>query len=100
MNVTVLSDSGDAISFSCQTGQTVYDAAEEAGFLLAAMCQRGGCGACAAEVLSGDWRYEGPVSQSKRKVGELLCRMSPVTELIVKPIGTWSVRTHRPWTVN
>lgn len=43
--------------FSCRAGQTVLEAAAEAGYWLPHSCRTGSCGSCAMPVLAGQFHY-------------------------------------------
>lgn len=43
------------ITFSCEPGENILDAAERAGFVIPFSCRSGGCLSCSAKVVSGEW---------------------------------------------
>ncbi len=65
-----------------QPGQTVLDAAEEAGIYLPNACRQGTCGACIATLIAGQVRMDhAPVlSKRDRAAGLILaCQAIPAT---------------------
>lgn len=72
--------------FSCRADEAIAAAAARVGIAVALTCERGGCGACRAELTRGTVRYLAPASQRRRlgedgKLYELLCRAAPVTDV-------------------
>lgn len=83
-----------AARFRCRGDETIAQAARRAGIALAMACERGGCGACRAELVTGQVHYIGPVSARRRrgdggKLYELLCRAVPVTDLTAACLQPW-----------
>ncbi|MBE3563731.1 MAG: 2Fe-2S iron-sulfur cluster binding domain-containing protein [Hydrogenibacillus schlegelii] len=102
--VVILGDAGtEGVRFICHEGESIAEAAEREGVMLRIACNNGGCGACRAEILAGEVRYLRPVSQKKRfdvrtqKVCELLCRATPLSNLILKPLNPWRNRGKISW---
>nr|WP_284508056.1 FAD-binding oxidoreductase [Caballeronia sp. GAOx1] len=62
------------ISFQCNDGETVLDAAERAGFALPYSCRKGVCAECVGEVVN----VEGTEKA-------LFCRTRPTTDLTIVP---------------
>lgn len=71
--------------FTVKDGQTVLEAALEAGVHLPFGCRSGGCGACRARVLEGRVRYEAlPAAlnpQAHERGEALLCQALPASDL-------------------
>ncbi len=82
--------------FRAADGQTVLDAALEAGVRLPFGCRSGGCGACRARIRQGQVRYAAApaaLSAAAREQGEaLLCQALPESDLVIAaeemPSGT------------
>ncbi|ADG07014.1 2Fe-2S iron-sulfur cluster binding domain-containing protein [Kyrpidia tusciae] len=88
----------------CEEGEVITDAAERAGILIRVTCANGGCGACRAEVVEGMVGYTGPVSRKKRvdpATGnlkyELLCRATPLSDVVVRPLNGWKQKKQKVW---
>lgn len=71
---------GTEISFECKAGQSVLDAAFEAGWEIPYSCRRGACESCRAPVLSGE--FVGPTAFGG---DALLCQAHPRTDLEIAP---------------
>src|SRR3979490_1665971 len=73
-----------AIAFACETGETVLDAAERAGFSLPCSCRKGVCSTCEAKLCRGNVALG-----SKQIAGPsnavLLCRAKPRTDILIRP---------------
>lgn len=101
--VTLLADDGSAVVFRCPAGVVIDEAARAAGYRLRVVCARGGCGACRATLVSGRVDLCGPVSVTKTEdpaTGrhyELLCRATPVTDVVVHPVAGWKEHELHPW---
>ena len=89
-DVTLVTVDGQESTLRCDPSVTVLEAAEEAGMMLKASCESGGCGACSAVLTRGRVEMgdhdpnviEVPESQG----GILLCRSFPREDcLIVLP---------------
>lgn len=84
------------LGFSCEPGQTVYDAARQAGIGLPAACRNGVCHICRARLIQGlcqDGQWEGRDGED-----ELLCKARPQSncEFFIKEAyapGELSVKT-------
>jgi CDP-4-dehydro-6-deoxyglucose reductase len=75
--------------FSVERGQTVLEAALEAGFALPYGCRNGACGACKGKVLAGKVDHgeaqEGTLSAEDRKRGlALFCCAKPLEDLVIE----------------
>ena len=72
------------ITFACEAGETVLDAAERAGYSLPYSCRKGICSTCEAElrrgsVTAGTKQMTGPASEV------LLCQAKPQTDVVIHP---------------
>ncbi|MCX5127948.1 2Fe-2S iron-sulfur cluster binding domain-containing protein [Streptomyces sp. NBC_00347] len=79
---------GQCIEAPCAPGQTVLDAAADAGHLLPALCRKGTCGACQATVTDGTYTLgtHSPQALSPeraRAAGALLCCTYPEGPLAI-----------------
>lgn len=80
--------------FRCRSDESIAQAARRAGIALAVACERGGCGACRAELTAGQVHYLAPASARRRrgdggKLYELLCRAAPLTDLHATCAQPW-----------
>src|SRR5258708_31755088 len=83
MTFTVSVDESD-IAFACETGETVLDAAERAGYSLPHSCRKGVCSTCEGElrrgtVSVGSKQFAGPAG------GVLLCQARPQSGVLIYP---------------
>ncbi|MFI2435878.1 2Fe-2S iron-sulfur cluster-binding protein [Streptomyces sp. NPDC018693] len=80
--VTLSTSDGKRLEFGCAPGQSVLEAAAEAGAALPAACRQGTCGSCRATVTEGTYDL-GPHSEQalpaeeREAGGVLLCRTRP-----------------------
>jgi NAD(P)H-flavin reductase/ferredoxin len=76
---------GTEITFGCDSGESVLDAAERAGFALPYSCRKGVCSTCAGGLTAGaaDVRGRGRVEGPAHDV--LLCRTQPCSDLEIAP---------------
>ena len=70
------------IAFACETGETVLDAAERAGYSLPYSCRKGVCSTCEGElrrgtVSVGSKQFDGPAG------GVLLCQAKPQSDVVI-----------------
>lgn len=75
--------------FSVERGQTVLEAALNAGFALPYGCRNGACGACKGKILEGQVDYgeaqEGTLTAEDRKQGlALFCCARPLSDLAIE----------------
>jgi ferredoxin len=75
-----------AIAFACETGETVLDAAERAGYSLPYSCRKGICSTCEGElcrgtVSVGSNQFAGPAG------GVLLCQARPQSDVLIQPLS-------------
>jgi ferredoxin len=81
MTFTVLVDESD-IAFAYETGETVLDAAERAGYSLPYSCRKGICSTCEGELCRGTLsvgskQFAGPAG------GVLLCQARPQSDVLI-----------------
>ncbi|MFI5571129.1 FAD-binding oxidoreductase [Streptomyces sp. NPDC051740] len=85
--LTMTTLDGEVIGATAAEGQSVLDAAADAGYLLPALCRKGTCGACVATVVDGEFTLgdHSELALSPERAasgGALLCRTyagSPLT---------------------
>jgi ferredoxin-NADP reductase/ferredoxin len=87
LTVVLTTTDGDIRTIMSSPGTSVIDAARQAATILPSVCGQGGCGACLAQVTSGDYRTR-PFSPDALgpMAGEgavLLCCCEPTTDLEV-----------------
>ncbi|MFD4838768.1 2Fe-2S iron-sulfur cluster-binding protein [Achromobacter sp. NPDC058515] len=89
--LTLLFSDGASRRILAQAGQTVVDAAAEAGLGLLTDCSNGQCGTCVASLVSGRvelGKYDRAVlPDSDRSEGAILCCVSHVSEPCVVELG-------------
>lgn len=79
---------GTDISFVCQPGQTILDAALKSGISLPYSCRKGICGNCAGSVTEGNIQPHGslPFRHDNCAEGQVLfCGCEPSTDLVIQP---------------
>jgi NAD(P)H-flavin reductase/ferredoxin len=80
MNTCTIEVAGQApISFACEPGLTVLDAAAKAGWELPYSCRRGSCETCRTTVLSGE------VSPRATDGTALLCQVQAASDIRIAP---------------
>ncbi len=90
------------LHFDATEATSVLKAAAEAGWILPALCQEGGCGHCRASCLDGIYHLdpysEAALSQNEaQKGGVLLCRLHAQSDLILHaPFGHNAIQTEKP----
>ncbi|HYD57108.1 MAG TPA: 2Fe-2S iron-sulfur cluster-binding protein [Burkholderiales bacterium] len=72
--------SGQDIEFNCAEGQSILDAALEAGWEMPYSCRRGACESCRAPVVAGE--FTGPTAFGG---DALLCQAHPRSDLEIAP---------------
>ncbi|MDR5172160.1 CDP-6-deoxy-delta-3,4-glucoseen reductase [Methylobacillus flagellatus] len=75
--------------FNVEDGDTVLDAAIDAGVNLPYGCRNGTCGACKGQVLAGDVNYgeyfDSALSEDEKKTGKaLFCCAQPLSDLVIE----------------
>lgn len=76
---------GTEITFGCEDGQTVLDAAERAGWALPYSCRKGVCSSCEATLVSGTVLVRGRGELTGPTPAVQLCRAVPRTPVRVAP---------------
>lgn len=83
-DVTLVTADGRESTVHCEPGSTVLAAAEQAGMMLKASCETGGCGACSAVLTRGRVQMgdhdPNVVEVPESEGGILLCRSVPEQE--------------------
>ena len=101
--VTLVSHTQAAITFTCPPQQSVLRAAKNAGYELSAGCMQGRCYTCRSQLLSGKVRNSRALSRyatvDPADLGDariLLCSVTPVEDVTVRPEGPWeNIPRHR-----
>lgn len=88
MSFQVIIKPSDRI-FNVEDGDTVLDAAIDAGINLPYGCRNGTCGACKGQVLAGDINYgeyfDSALSEDEKKTGKaLFCCAQPLSDLVIE----------------
>jgi NAD(P)H-flavin reductase/ferredoxin len=73
------------ISFPCEPGETVLDAAERAGYAIPYSCRKGVCSTCEGELAVGRAEVRGRGPAEGPAAGVLLCRTRPCSDLGIAP---------------
>lgn len=76
---------GTAISFPCEPGETVLDAAERAGYSIPYSCRKGVCSTCEGGLVSGRAEVRGRGLAEGPADGVPLCQTRPCSDLGVAP---------------
>jgi ferredoxin-NADP reductase/ferredoxin len=84
--ITLTTHDGQQIDFTCESEQTVQEAAEAAGFFLPALCKVGSCGSCLGRCTQGDYHLDGYspslLPENAHEHGDILvCRTHPDSDL-------------------
>jgi len=85
--VTILPD---GLQVTAAGAETVLKALSRAGLKYRVGCKRGGCGICKVQLVLGEVRYEGPISDSVLSDDErvecicLSCRAVPITNIAIE----------------
>ncbi len=94
--VTIRAEDGQEISFQVSTSETIMNAFDKQGYALHASCKSGGCGACVAQILTGEFQYLLPMSANKlERVSDgavFLCRAAPQSNLMIQAPTKWIVK--------
>ncbi|MGY1489186.1 CDP-6-deoxy-delta-3,4-glucoseen reductase [Methylobacillus pratensis] len=88
MSFQVIIKPSDRI-FNVEDGDTVLDAAIDAGINLPYGCRNGTCGACKGQLLAGDVNYgeyfDSALSEDEKKTGKaLFCCAQPLSDLVIE----------------
>jgi NAD(P)H-flavin reductase/ferredoxin len=83
--MNTVSVAGTDTTFRCRDGQTIVEAAEEAGLAIPYSCRRGACSSCAGELTAGTVRlpHDPPVQGPRDNV--LLCQAVPDGPVEIRP---------------
>ncbi len=73
------------ISFPCEPGETVLDAAERAGYAIPYSCRKGVCSTCEGGLTSGRAEVRGRGTAEGPATGVLLCQARPCSDLRIVP---------------
>lgn len=80
-----ISVTGEDITFECDEGETVLDAAERAGFSIPYSCRKGVCSSCEGGVRSGEAAVRGQGACVGPTDGVFLCQARPRTDMEINP---------------
>lgn len=78
------------VSISVRAGESIVDAVRRQGYRTRYSCRRGGCGACKADLVTGEVTYRVPVADSvlsgtERAEGKCLpCQAAPVGDVVIR----------------
>ncbi len=86
----------EPVEFLCRDDVFVFRAATDAGYILNTACERGGCGACRAKVITGKVHYPRKVSQ-KWRINPETGRKDFIHLCSVMPKSDVTLETLRPW---
>lgn len=94
--VTLVSDTQESVSFGCAPQASILRSAKNADLELSAGCMQGRCYTCRSLLLDGSVTNSRPLSRyatvDPADLGErriLLCSVTPVSDVVVKPEGPW-----------
>ncbi|MES4889664.1 2Fe-2S iron-sulfur cluster-binding protein [Streptomyces sp. NPDC096012] len=76
---------GTGISFPCEPGETVLDAAERAGYAIPYSCRKGVCSTCEGALTSGRAETRGQGTAEGPAEAVLLCQARPRSDLGIAP---------------
>jgi NAD(P)H-flavin reductase/ferredoxin len=76
---------GTDIEIPCEDGQTVLEAAENAGWAIPYSCRKGVCTSCAGSLVTGSVVLRGRGELTGPADGVLLCRAEPRGPVVVRP---------------
>ncbi|MBL4597372.1 MAG: 2Fe-2S iron-sulfur cluster binding domain-containing protein [Rhizobiaceae bacterium] len=88
-----ISVTGEDISFDCEDGETVLEAAERAGYVIPYSCRKGVCGNCAGKISCGEAKVKGQGLCTGPLEDVLLCQARPISDLEIVPVR---IRTADP----
>jgi NAD(P)H-flavin reductase/ferredoxin len=98
-SITLTTRDEQQIHFDCESEQNLQEAAEAAGFFMAALCKVGSCGSCIARCHEGQYRMESYspylLPENPQEHGDILmCRTYPQSDLAVSiPYNASEIRT-------
>src|SRR3954452_7308777 len=73
------------IAFPAESGETVLDAAERAGYAMPYSCRKGVCSTCEGSVTAGTCEVRGRGTIEAPAPGVLLCQTRPVSSVEIAP---------------
>jgi NAD(P)H-flavin reductase/ferredoxin len=76
---------GSEIVFGCESGETVLDAAERAGYAMPYSCRKGVCSTCEGRLIAGTGEVRGRGTVEGPATGVLLCQTRPVSSIEIAP---------------
>lgn len=76
---------GEDIEFPCETGQTVLEAAEAAGWSIPYSCRKGVCTSCTGALCAGELAVRGRGTIAGPAENVLLCRAEPGGPVDIRP---------------
>jgi NAD(P)H-flavin reductase/ferredoxin len=84
--ISLITRDGARLSFPCEPGKTVLDAAADSNLFLPSMCLEGHCGRCHAQVTAGAYEMGSFTPEALPDAdhgGVLLCRCKPLEALTI-----------------
>ena len=84
MTFTVAVAGGD-VAFPCESGQTILDAAEQAGFVLPYSCRKGVCSTCEGAVIAGALSVRGRGAVDGPAEAIRFCTARPCSDIEIAP---------------
>ena len=78
------------VSFACEPGQSVLDAALKAGIDLPYSCRKGVCGNCVGAIAQGDVAGVGGAAITNEACGPgqvLYCMCAPASDVVLRPVS-------------
>ncbi len=100
MTFQIQLDNSD-VAFECKAGQTILDAALQAGISVPYSCRKGVCGNCAGQVTQGEVQPHGtlPVRNDTCSPSQVLyCGCEPATDLRILPVSWQKMEDGAPKT--
>ncbi|WP_300553622.1 2Fe-2S iron-sulfur cluster-binding protein [Limnohabitans sp. Rim8] len=76
---------GSDVSFGCDPGVFILDAALKAGIQIPYACRKGACGNCAVRIESGQVQRFVTHPETSAAGDDLLCQCRPQSDLIIRP---------------
>jgi len=100
MTFQIQLDNSD-VAFECKAGQTILDAALQAGISVPYSCRKGVCGNCAGQVTRGEVQPHGtlPLRNDTCSPAQVLyCGCEPATDLRILPVSWQKMEDGAPKT--
>lgn len=88
------------VTFPCEPGEFVLDAAERAGYAMPSSCRKGVCNTCEAKLLDGEVEQRGRGRRTAKDGTALMCRARPRADLIIGPKRFERIDIFRRKTIN